>query len=249
MEKQQNEEMEIDLLELLYVLKEKIVSIVVTAVFFAMLFGFGTLFLVEPKYESTSKLYIVSQTSSIASLTDLQMGSQLAQDYMVLVESRPVLGRVIENLGLNLSYEELLAMLSLNNPSDTHILEITIRADDPYMVKEIVDEIGQVSGERIAAIMNVNQPTTVENGHLENRPCSPVVSRNVLIGALAGFFLSIVVVLASYLLNDMIATETDIEKYLGLNTLGMIPIEEGTVRQMMLDKKKRGRWSFGKDSI
>lgn len=249
MENQQNDEIEIDLLELLGILKEKFISILMTAVLFALLFGLGTLFLIEPKYESTSKLYIVNQTSSITSLVDLQAGSQLAKDYMVLVESRPVLEKVIDNLGLELTYEELLKLLTLDNPADTRILEITVTTDDPYMAKEIVDEVAKVSGTRIATIMNVSEPTIVERGHLENSPCSPNLTKNIMIGALAGIVLSVAVVIISYLMNDMVSTEEDVEKYLGLNTLGVIPIEEGTVRQMIIDKRKRERWKFGKNSI
>lgn len=249
MENQQNEEIEIDLLELLYVLKGRIMEIVGAAVLAALLFGVGTMFLIEPKYESTAKLYIGSQSSGLASLTDLQMGSQLAQDFIVLVESRPVLERVIRELGLNLTYEELLSMLTLNNPSDTHILEITVQADDPYMAKEIVDKIGQVSGQRITIIMNVGQPTTVENGHLQDSPSSPNVIKNVMIGAVAGIFLSMAVIVISYLLDDKVATEEDIEKYLGLNTLGVIPVEEGAGRQVLLDRKKRGRWKLGNSNV
>lgn len=249
MENQQKDEIEIDLLEVLLVLRQKIVSILVTAVVFAILFGLVTVVLIEPKYQSTSKLYIISQTSSITSLTDLQIGSQLTQDYMVLVQSRPVLEKVIDNLGMNMEYEELLSMITLTNQDDTRILAITVTTDDPYMAKEIVDEVARVSGKRIASIMNVSEPTTVESGHLESSPSSPSVSRNIMLGALAGILLSAGVILVSYLLNDLICTEEDIEKYLGLNTLAMIPIEEGTARQMMIDKKKRGRWNFGKGGI
>lgn len=40
-------------------------------------------------------------------------------------------------------------------------------------------------------------------------------------------------------MNNTISSEDDVEKYLGLNNLGIIPIEEGSVEQMMRDKKKR----------
>lgn len=83
----------------------------------------------------------------------------MTQDYMVLVQSRPVLETVIDNLRLDMEYETLKGMVSLNNQSDTRILDITVTADDPYMAKEIVDEISEVSVSRIAAIMNVDEPT------------------------------------------------------------------------------------------
>lgn len=239
MDNQQRDEIEIDLLDLFRVLRARLFSITMTGVILAAVFGLGTMFLIEPQYQSTSKLYIVSQSSTITSLTDLQTGAQLTQDYMVLVQSRPVLEKVIDNLGLDLGYEELLSLITLNNPTDTRILEVTVTTADPYMAKEIVDEISGVSASRIAAIMNVDEPTIAEYGHLESSPSSPSLKKNILIGGAIGIFLSAAVGILMYLLNDTIRTEEDVEKYLGLNTLALIPVEEGAMEQMMKDKRKR----------
>lgn len=132
-------------------------------------------------------------------------------------------------------------MVALNNPADTRILEITVTINDPYMAKEIVDEISEVSVSRIAAIMNVDEPTVIEYGHLEDSPSSPDLRKNILLGGLAGLLISAVIGIVMYLLNDSVRTEEDVEKYLGLNTLGVIPIEEGAVEQMMRDRRKRKR--------
>jgi capsular polysaccharide biosynthesis protein len=130
-------------------------------------------------------------------------------------------------------------MVTLENQSDTRILDITVTADDPYMAKEIVDEVSEVSVSRIAAIMNVDEPTTVEYGHLEDSPCSPNTKKNIAIGGILGIVLSAGLVIVMYLLNDTIATEEDVEKYLGLNTLGMIPMDEDAVEQILRDRHKR----------
>ena len=116
MEKEQNDEVEIDLVEIFTLLKEKIIKIFGIGVILAALIGIGTLFLIKPKYESTSKLYIVGETNSIMSLTSLQAGSQLAQDYIHIVQSRPVLEKVISNLNLDMEYHDLLDIITLNNP-------------------------------------------------------------------------------------------------------------------------------------
>lgn len=44
---------------------------------------------------------------SITSLADIQTGTSLTNDYMVIVEGRPVLEQVIENLGLDETYSSL----------------------------------------------------------------------------------------------------------------------------------------------
>lgn len=239
MEKEQNDEVEIDLVEIFTLLKEKIIRIFGIGVILAALIGIGTLFLIKPKYESTSKLYIVGETNSIMSLTSLQAGSQLVQDYIHIVQSRPVLEKVISNLNLDMEYDDLLDIITLNNPSDTRILEVTANTDDPYVAKEIVDEIGKVSSDRIKSIMGVEPPTTVEYGHVADKKSSPSLVKNTALGFLAGIFGSSFIIIALYLLNNTISSEDDVEKYLGLNNLGIIPIEEGSVEQMMRDKKKR----------
>ena len=248
MENNQNDEIEIDLMELLFVLKSKIVTIIATGVILAAAVGLITAFLIQPKYESTSKLYLVGQEtalSSLTSLTSFQMGSELAQDYIELVKSRPVVEKVIENLGLDMEYETLLGVMELNNPTDTRILEITVTTDDPYIAKEIVDELGAVARARSEVIMGVEPPTVFESGHLNTEPCSPSLKKNVAIAGLIGIFVSSFVIIVLHLLNDTVSSEEDIEKYLGLNNLGMIPIEEGSVGQMIEDKKKRKRIARG----
>ena len=80
MDKQQTDEIEINLLEILGVLRARLFSIVMSGIILAAIFGLGTMFLIEPQYQSTSRLYIVGQSSSITSLADLQAGAQLTQD-------------------------------------------------------------------------------------------------------------------------------------------------------------------------
>ena len=46
------------------------------------------------------------------------------------------------------------------------------------------------------------------------------------VGALIGMILAVGVILVRYLLDDSIHSAEDIEKYLGLNTLAMIPLGE-----------------------
>lgn len=241
MEKEQNDEVEIDLLEIFALLKDKIVKIVGVGVILAALVAIGTLFIIKPQYESTSKLYIVGESNSIMSLTSLQAGSQLAQDYIHIVESRPVIEKVISNLNLDMEYDDLLDIITLNNPSDTRILEVTAKTDDPYVAKEIVDEIGKVSADRIKTIMGVDPPTTVEYGHVADEKSSPSLVKNTAVGLVGGMLVSAFIIIVIYLLNNTISSEDDVEKYLGLNNLGVIPIEEGSVEQMMRDKRKRKR--------
>lgn len=234
-----NDEIEIDIRELFFVLKSKIVIILLAGIIMAVGSGIWSNFFIKPLYTTSTKLYIVSKTSISTTITDLQLGTQLTKDYMVLVKSRPVVEQVIENLGLKMSYESLANSITLSNPSDTRILAITTTHSDPYRAKEIVDEFAKVSSTQISKIMDVQKPSIVEEGNIEKVPSSPNVKKNILIGGLMGAFIVAFIVILLHVLDDTVKTSEDVEKYLGLNTLGLIPIEEGTMKEIRKTRRKR----------
>ena len=124
----ENDEIEIDLRELFLALKKRIVAILLTTVIFGGVSALITTFAITPKYSSSAQLYVMSK-SGISQLTDLTLGTQLTQDYMVIVKTRPVLEQVIKDLGLNLDYKELEKKITVENPTDTRIMEIKVTDD------------------------------------------------------------------------------------------------------------------------
>ncbi len=241
MNKHTNEEIEIDLVEIFYLVKHQLWIIILSGIICASLAGLMSSFLLTPMYTSRTQLYILSKSTSITSLADIQIGTQLTQDYMVLVKSRPVVNQVIENLDLNMRYEEMLDYISISNPTNTRILEIRVEYPDAYLAKEIVDEFATVSTSQIAKIMDVQQPTIVEEGYMQPNPSSPNTTRNIMIGGLLGVFLAAGIIIVLYLLDDTIKDADDIEKYLELTNLGLIPIDASGVKQSEQDKKKKKR--------
>ena len=111
-------------------------------------------------------MYILSQETTLTSLADLQIGSQLTKDYEVIVRSRPILEDVIQNLGLNMSHQDLEKKISINNPTDTRILSISVTDPDPVMAKTIVDEVANASSEYIGDLMAVSYTHLRRGGDL-----------------------------------------------------------------------------------
>ncbi|MCM1157455.1 MAG: Wzz/FepE/Etk N-terminal domain-containing protein [Bacteroidales bacterium] len=240
MNEQRNDEMEIDLRELFYVLLGKIwIIILATALGLGVAAGYTTAF-VQPIYSSTSMLYVMTKSTSITSLTDLQVGSSLTQDYRVFITSRPVVDKVIEELELDTTYGAFVSNVSVENPANTRFIYITVKNPDAYMAKTIVDKLTDVSAERMGTIMETEKPNVADYGHIPENQTSPNLTKNALVGALIGFILSVACILVIYLMNDSIQTAEDVEKYLGLNTLGLIPLEEGI--------SKRGTRGHDKDA-
>ena len=140
-----DDEVEIDLLEIFYALKKKILLVLMVALAGGCIAAAYTQFLMTPIYSSTSSILVLSKETTLTSLADLQLGASLTSDYTVLITSTPVMEQVISDLNLDMTAEQLKESVSINNPTDTRILEITVNNTDSKMAKKIVDEIANVS--------------------------------------------------------------------------------------------------------
>lgn len=230
-EKLQKEEIEIDLREIFFLLLQNLWIIVISAVIGVTSFGLYTYTMIEPVYESQSMMYVLTKSTSLTSLADIQVGTQLTSDYVVFVTSRPVVDKVIENLNLDMTYKDFLKHVSVDNPSNTRILKITVSHTDPQMAQIIVNELTDVAASRVAEVMDTEAPRVADYGHLPETPSSPSLVKNSVIGGMLFALLAVAVIVIHYLMNDSIRSGEDVEKYLGLNVLGTIPLEEGTSKR------------------
>lgn len=221
-----DDEIEIDLTELFQLLLQKIWIILLCMILAGGIVLGGTLFLITPKYEASSMIYILTKTTSVTSLADIQMGEQLTVDFETLAESRPVIEAVIDDLDLDYTYEEMTAMISTENPTDTRILRLIVENEDAELARDISNSLAEATAERVAYVMKSDEPTIVENAVTADSPSSPNVLKNTAMGALAGAVLAMAVIVIRYLMNDTIQTEDDIRKYLNLHTLAAIPMEK-----------------------
>ena len=207
-----DDEVEIDLRELFYALKKHILIIFAALLAGAVIAGAATKIFITPVYSATSTMLVLTKETTLSSLADLQIGSQLTKDYNILITSRTVLQDVVDELNLDMDYKALKGCITVDNPTETRILSITATSTDPEMAEKII-------GDK----MEVTPPKIIEEGEVPTVKTSPNTKKNVMVGALAGFVLSAGVIILLTLMDDTIKSEDDIEKYLGLTTLATIP--------------------------
>ena len=220
------EETQIDLIEVFHLFLRKWWLIVGCLIIGLTAAGLYTKLLITPQYSATSMIYVLSKTTSITSVADLQLGTQLTADFQMLAKSRTVVNAVIEESGMDLRYSELVSRMSVENPSETHMLKLTVTDPDPEAAAKLSNAYAEVMTEQIADIMNTDKPNIAERAVEPSSPASPNFRKNIMMGGLAGAALACLLILIQYLMNDTIQTEEDVRKYLGLHTLAAMPLEK-----------------------
>lgn len=202
----QNEEIEINLAELFQVLKEHLHIIIISTLICAILVGAFTIFFVSKKYESTARIFPKPEVNEgIVDYSQINSNNSMTKNYIALLGGNNIQSKVAKEL--NVDTNVVSSALSISNETDTQIISISATTTDPQLSKKIVD-------------------TTVDDAKLQTSPVSPSVPKNIVIGGLVGAILSIGIIFIRFMLDNRLHTKEDVEKYLEIPNLGVIPYFE-----------------------
>lgn len=215
------QDLEIDLKTLFYKVKSLWLVVVMGILIGTIVMVVYSAFLKTPVYQSTSQIYIRGNSQTV-SLQDLQLGSQLTNDYEILFKSRPNMEKVISTLHLEYSANELKNMITISNPSDTRILNVAVTADDPNLARDIANAVVEQGMNNIREI-DSQEPYVVEKAIANADPIGKSLLTMAIIGALLGFVVSVGGISVKFIVSDTIQSVDDIENSLGLPVLAVVP--------------------------
>ncbi len=181
----------------------------------------------KPVYKSTAMIYLLRQendrSSSTVSTADFSLALSTVNDCKILLTSHKVLDEVINVLGLPITYGELQSMISISNPTQSRILEISITAPSPMDAKIIVDELCITGAESIMETLGIDQVNLVNKGTYSEKPANQMITALTPVSALLAMVVVYGIFVLLYVLDDKIKTPDDVERHIGLTVLGLIP--------------------------
>ena len=241
-----DDEIEIDLGGIFHALLHWLWLILVVALAAGVLGYSIARFVLPAEYESTTSIYVLDRSSGESTTySDLQVSSQLTADYQELIKSRYVIEKTIDDLDLasqGFTYDSLYRAISVESPSNTHILVVTVTDTDPERAQKICNEVREVAAKHIQNVMKIDAVNIVDEANRPEERSSPSYSKWTAVCAAIGALIVAIAVFVKFITDDTIKTTEDVEKYLGLYTLAVIPLDE-TVTENSIEgqrgKKKR----------
>ena len=189
----------------------------------AVIMGAFHVFLVKPSYRANAQIFITN-TDSVISFSDLQLSSALTEDYSRIIKSRTVLKKVISEQGLDIDYRELDKLVTVSNPTDTHIIDIAVTCDDLELSRNIANAFLNISIDQIYQVVGRSEPTVIDYAEADTvEDVSPGLVKYVGIGALLGMLVICAIIVIRVISNTTIKTEDDVMQYLQLPVLAAVP--------------------------
>lgn len=219
------EEQVISLSEIFEALKKRWIMIVTITVAATLISGVLSFFVIDPVYETSTKLFIGKEESDEAAYNtnDIQMYQKLLQTYAQAIKTKDLVGRAINELDYDLEAASVVSALTVTPVTDTQILQIKYQSKDP---EEAVDVLKNITAEFIVTskeLVSNGNVRVIEEVELPESPVSPNKKMNIAIAFLLGLMVSVGLVFLIEYLDNTYKSKEQLEKELDIPVIGAIP--------------------------
>ena len=218
----------IELRELLEILLKRKLLIIIMTVLCTVAGGLYSVFLITPMYQSETTMMVngAKNMTDIASSLDIgsiNLSQKLVVTYGEIVKSRIVLEQTIDSLNLDMTYGQLLRKTTAQQVGGTEILKIAVQDEDPAQAAIIANKISDVFVKEVMRILKVNNVETIDTAIPIEKPVNVKTAHNIAIAMILGLMLGVFIAFVLEYMDNTIKTENDVQKYLDLPVLGLIP--------------------------
>lgn len=224
----ETKEIDIDLRKTFYMLRTKVVYILLVTFLAGVAAGCYTHFFIDPTYSASIKLFAYSNTDLVTtdssiSNQELAASRDLVNTDIYVLKSDTILDLVVEDLGLNTSAAEIRSMITAKQIEETIAFQVTVNSKDPNLSAKIANSIAKVAPAEITKIIKVGGVNVIDYAKVPTSASSPNTKKNIMIGLLAGFAVSFAIFFIYELFDSTITNARDLEREFEIPILGTIP--------------------------
>nr|WP_068129431.1 Wzz/FepE/Etk N-terminal domain-containing protein [Nosocomiicoccus ampullae] len=216
-------EQTIDLEDLFKIIKKNFFSIVALPLLFGIIALLISMYLITPKYESTTQLLVNQKENENLILSQqVQSNLKLIQTYSEIIKSPRILDEVSNRLDNRYTTTEIQNMLNISSQSDSQVLNISVKSEHSELSNTIANTVAEVFSEDVENIMNVDNVSILSVAEGNGEQVEPRTLVNVAVGMFVGFILAALIIFLKEVLDKRIKNEDDVAEYLDLPVLGSI---------------------------
>lgn len=179
--------------------------------------------IIPPKYEATVKLYILENNGSGITLSALQSGSLLMADYREAFKTWEVHENVRSQLGLDMTYQEMQEMLTVQIPDGSRLLYISVRHSDPVFAADLANAYAKAGYAFITQSLHGLEPDVFSNALIPSETVGLSVGGWIALALVAGMLLATGGYTLFFCLDQKIRVPEELQIASGLPVLAVFP--------------------------
>ncbi len=227
---QKNEMIEFDLENIFETLREHLIHLVLAALICGTLAYVCTMLFITPQYRSSFSAYVnnrnTSETVSTINSSDVSASQSITKTYSSILTSRSIVNAAISAAGISedeYSFETIKDSIATSVDESSQLLNVSVTMDDPQIAYSLAAALSKSAPEYAAEIVEGTSMKVLDEPVLAQQPHSPNKKKNSLLGAIAGTFITALILVVRSHLDKSIKSEEGLEKKFGVLVIGSIP--------------------------
>ncbi|KMY51900.1 YveK family protein [Peribacillus loiseleuriae] len=168
-----------------------------------------------PVYQSTASVFLNMEENNASNTLE------------VILRDPTVLSKVIEELGLNTSLDNLDKQITFVNEGGSKIVKITVSDTNPELAANIANSTAGIFTKQVGSILGIYETRMISEAQINKAPIlveseSTSTLKYLVIGFGIGLVLSVGIVLFLDSLDETVHSEREIEQLVDLPTIGSI---------------------------
>lgn len=216
--------------DVLEIIKKRWRPVVFTMLILTIVVGIMSFFVIPPKYEADTKVFIGKENSGDRNYNDndVQMYQKLLKTYAEVIMTNDLIENALKEKNIHLESENILKSLTVTPRADTQILEIKYRNKDKVLSRDIVDAITDEFIKKSKELIPNGTVKIIESVKIPKKSVSPNKKVNISIALVLGIIIGTGMAFSLEYLDNTFKNKEDLEVALGLAVIGIIPNEDGS---------------------
>lgn len=218
---------ELDVHKVIEIFKNHFIVILCSIVICGVSAFLVSYYLITPKYTATASLYVYSNSNRLQeqiTSSDLTASQELVNTYIVILESNTVIDKVISELNLAMTPEDIRKILKAGAIDGTEAFQISIKYNDPYTAYMIVNTLVDIAPKEIIRVVQAGGAEVIDYAKVPAKPSSPNIKINTAVGAITGLVLSFGLCIVIFIFDTKIHSEEDLKNIFTIPVLGSVPV-------------------------
>lgn len=213
---------ELDLFQLLGLLRKRIWLVILLPLAVALVVGISSLFLPN-EYTASTTMYVLSKNDDATTTVtqqDLNAGQMLTSDVATILKSDRVKNDVADQLGFeNLSDFDL----NVNSSTTTRVITLNVTGTDPQQTASVANALVADTSQVASEVMQIQSVNVIDAATVPQSPSGPRRALYVAVGFMAGLFAAVCMVVIEDMLDTRVRNGSDVEEIVGVPVIGQFP--------------------------
>lgn len=200
---------EVSVKRIIHLIRKRIWIIIVSIIVFTSFGGLYSVFFTNPLYESSTRMIVNAEPDLMNTL-------------MVMIKEPSFLEKVIVEMELDQTPEELSKQITAGSIENSSIVRISVIDTNPELAAKIADTTASVFKKEIPRLLDFNDISVFSKANISSLPINDNQTKIILIGFLIGLITGVGVIFLFDFMDNTVSSERNIEQLLGIPVLGSI---------------------------